>query len=45
LAWDRGNVDFMNRYFGYTINVDRGKPTNSEFVAMVADKLRMSMMY
>ncbi|HZK55030.1 MAG TPA: sporulation transcription factor Spo0A [Desulfosporosinus sp.] len=45
LAWDRGNVDFMNRYFGYTINVDRGKPTNSEFVAMVADKLRMSMTY
>lgn len=45
LAWDRGNVDFMNRFFGYTINVDRGKPTNSEFVAMVADKLRMSIMY
>jgi len=45
LAWDRGNVEFMNRFFGYTINVDRGKPTNSEFVAMVADKLRMSMMY
>ena len=45
LAWDRGNIDFMNRFFGYTINVDRGKPTNSEFVAMVADKLRMSMMY
>lgn len=45
LAWDRGNVDFMNRFFGYTINIDRGKPTNSEFVAMVADKLRMSMMY
>jgi len=45
LAWDRGNVDFMNRFFGYTINVDRGKPTNSEFVAMVADKLRMQMMY
>lgn len=45
LAWDRGNVDFMNRFFGYTINVDRGKPTNSEFVAMVADKLRMTMMY
>lgn len=45
LAWDRGNVDFMNRFFGYTINVDRGKPTNSEFIAMVADKLRMSTMY
>lgn len=42
LAWDRGNVEFMNRFFGYTINVDRGKPTNSEFIAMVADKLRMS---
>ena len=42
LAWDRGNVDFMNRFFGYTINVERGKPTNSEFIAMVADKLRMA---
>ncbi len=41
LAWDRGNVDLMNRYFGYTINIERGKPTNSEFVAMIADKLRM----
>lgn len=44
LAWDRGNVEFMNRFFGYTINVDRGKPTNSEFIAMVADKLRMAKM-
>ena len=42
LAWDRGNIDFMNKFFGYTINVERGKPTNSEFIAMVADKLRMS---
>ena len=41
LAWDRGNVDMMNRFFGYTINVERGKPTNSEFIAMVADKLRI----
>ena len=41
LAWDRGNVDLMNRYFGYTINIERGKPTNSEFIAMIADKLRM----
>ncbi|MFZ3371471.1 MAG: sporulation transcription factor Spo0A, partial [Desulfitobacteriaceae bacterium] len=41
LAWDRGNIDFMNKFFGYTINVERGKPTNSEFIAMVADKLRM----
>ncbi len=44
LAWDRGNVEFMNRFFGYTINVDRGKPTNSEFIAMVADKLKMAKM-
>lgn len=41
LAWDRGNVDLMNKYFGYTINIERGKPTNSEFIAMIADKLRM----
>ncbi|KNZ70745.1 sporulation transcriptional activator Spo0A [Thermincola ferriacetica] len=42
LAWDRGNVEMMNRFFGYTINLERGKPTNSEFIAMVADKLRIS---
>lgn len=41
LAWDRGNVDMMNKFFGYTINLQRGKPTNSEFIAMVADKLRI----
>lgn len=41
LAWDRGNVDMMNRFFGYTINVERGKPTNSEFIAMIADKVRI----
>jgi two-component system response regulator (stage 0 sporulation protein A) len=41
LAWDRGNIEFMNKFFGYTINLERGKPTNSEFIAMVADKLRM----
>lgn len=44
LAWDRGNVDMMNKFFGYTINVQRGKPTNSEFIAMVADKLRIGTM-
>ncbi|MCR4442247.1 MAG: sporulation transcription factor Spo0A [Peptococcaceae bacterium] len=41
LAWDRGNVEMMNKFFGYTINIQRGKPTNSEFIAMVADKLRI----
>lgn len=41
LAWDRGNVELMNKFFGYTIDVERGKPTNSEFIAMVADRLRI----
>ena len=41
LAWDRGNVEMMNKYFGYTVNMDKGKPTNSEFIAMVSDKLRL----
>lgn len=41
LAWNRGNVDLINNYFGYTINIERGKPTNSEFIAMLADKLRL----
>lgn len=44
LTWDRGNVEFMNRFFGYTIHSDRGKPTSSEFIAMVADKLTMSQL-
>lgn len=41
LSWDRGNIDMMTKLFGYTINLERGKPTNSEFIAMVADKLRI----
>ncbi len=43
VAWDRGNVDVLNSYFGYTIHIGRGKPTNSEFIAMIADKLRLKM--
>ncbi len=43
VAWGRGNVEVINGLFGYTVNVDRGKPTNSEFIAMVADKLRMEL--
>lgn len=43
VAWDRGNVDTLNSYFGYTIQSDRGKPTNSEFIAMIADKLRLRL--
>lgn len=43
IAWDRGDVDTLNSYFGYTINTGRGKPTNSEFIAMIADKLRLKL--
>lgn len=43
VAWDRGDVDVLNSYFGYTIHNSRGKPTNSEFIAMIADKLRLQL--
>ena len=43
VAWDRGDVDVLNSYFGYTIHNLRGKPTNSEFIAMIADKLRLRL--
>ncbi len=43
VAWDRGDVDILNSYFGYTIHNGRGKPTNSEFIAMIADKLRLRL--
>ena len=43
VAWDRGDIDVLNSYFGYTIQNDRGKPTNSEFIAMISDKLRLQM--
>ena len=41
VAWDRGDIDTLNSYFGYTIQNSRGKPTNSEFIAMIADNLRL----
>ncbi len=41
VAWDRGDVDTLNSFFGYTIQNNRGKPTNSEFIAMIADNLRL----
>lgn len=43
VAWDRGDVDVLNSYFGYTIQSTRGKPTNSEFIAMISDKLKLQM--
>jgi two-component system response regulator (stage 0 sporulation protein A) len=41
IAWDRGNLDTINAFFGYTVNTCKGKPTNSEFIALVTDKLRL----
>lgn len=43
VAWDRGDPETLNRYFGYTIASGKGKPTNSEFIAMIADNLRIEM--
>ncbi len=41
VAWSRGNVDSISSLFGYTVSMSKAKPTNSEFIAMVADKLRL----
>lgn len=43
VAWSRGQVDAIDSLFGYTVNLGKGKPTNSEFIAMVADKLRLEL--
>lgn len=43
VAWSRGQVDTIDALFGYTVSIGKGKPTNSEFIAMVADKLRLEM--
>lgn len=43
VAWDRGNIDTLHKLFGYSINTAKGKPTNSEFIAMISDKLRLQM--
>lgn len=41
VAWNRGNIDSLSAIFGYTVSVSKAKPTNSEFIAMIADKLRL----
>ncbi|MBE6877255.1 MAG: sporulation transcription factor Spo0A, partial [Ruminococcus sp.] len=43
IAWDRGDLDILNSFFGYTVNTCKGKPTNSEFIALLTDKLRLQM--
>ena len=41
VAWNRGKMDTIDELFGYTINNGKGKPTNSEFIALIADKIRL----
>ena len=42
VAWDRGDLETLQKYFGYTVSNTKGKPTNSEFIAMIADRLMLS---
>lgn len=44
VAWERGNIDMIHELFGYTIQADKGKPTNSEFIALMADRIRLDQM-
>ncbi len=43
VAWDRGDLDTLQRFFGYTVSNIKGKPTNSEFIAMIADRLSLQL--
>ena len=43
VAWSRGKVDVLDKLFGYTINTHKGKPTNSEFIALISDRLRLEI--
>ena len=43
VAWDRGDIETLQRFFGYTVSNTKGKPTNSEFIALIADKLQLQI--
>lgn len=43
VAWDRGDLEITQKYFGYTISVTKGKPTNNEFIAMISEHIRNNM--
>lgn len=43
VAWDRGDLETLQKYFGYTVSNAKGKPTNSEFIAMIADRLQLQI--
>lgn len=44
-AWNRGNIDVLTDMFGYTVNANKGKPTNSEFIALITDTLQLKMKF
>ncbi len=43
IAWTRGNIKLLNTLFGYTVSSEKGKPTNSAFIARIADKIRLDL--
>ena len=43
VAWDRGDLETLQKYFGYTVSQTKGKPTNSEFIAMIADRMHLEL--
>lgn len=43
VAWDRGDLETLQSFFGYTVSNAKGKPTNSEFISMIADRLRLQI--
>ena len=43
VAWDRGDLETLQKFFGYTVSNTKGKPTNSEFIALIADKLQLQL--
>ena len=43
VAWDRGDIEVLQSYFGYTVSNIKGKPTNSEFISMIADRIRLQI--
>ena len=43
VAWSRGRMDTLNEMFGYTVSIVKGKPTNSEFIALITDRIRLQI--
>lgn len=43
VAWDRGDLDTLQAYFGYTVSYTKGKPTTAEFIAMVSERIRLGL--